>query len=306
MRTILSLTLGTALLLNINTLGKENDLLKIISPTEKVAKLGTGMKFTEGPVWIPKEKRLVWSDIPNRRQMQWTTKDGISEWRKVEASNGNLLDLEGNLLSCQHAGRNVIRTEADGKITVLADSYKGMKLNSPNDLAIHSDGKIWFTDPTYGLKGKPSEIGKQNVYLLDPETGAVTVVRSDFDMPNGIAFSPDEKTIYISDTGKLGKIRAFEVPQSGSMQLQQSLFEIDIRCDGMCVDVEGNLYTTSSGGIHVFDKAGKKIGLIPVEEHPANVCFGGDDYKSLYITARKSLYSVKVKIAGAKPETAKW
>ena len=130
-------------------------------------------------------------------------------------------------------------------------------------------------------------------------------MRSDFDMPNGIAFSPDEKRLYISDTGRAGKIRVFEVPGDGK-PLEKELFKIDIRCDGMCIDVEGNVYTTGGGGIHVFDKDGNKIGLIPVAEHPANVCFGGEDYKTLYITARSSLYSVPVKTAGAKPRGAKW
>ena len=281
-------------------------MAEIVAEGAKVTKLGSGMKFTEGPVWIPAEKRLVWSDIPNSRQMQWTEKDGVSEWRKVEASNGNLLDLEGRLLSCQHSGRNVIRTEADGKITVLADRFEGKKFNSPNDLVVMSDGTIWFTDPTYGLRGKPGEIGKQNVYHLDPESGEVTMVRDDFDQPNGIALSPDEKVIYISDTGKLGKIRAFEVPQDGSLKLVKELFEIDVRCDGMCVDEAGNIYTTAKGGIHVFAKDGKKLGVIEVDEQPANVCFGGEDYKTLFITARKSLYRVGVKNAGAKPKTAKW
>ena len=278
---------------------------EVLDPATKVTKLGSEMKFTEGPVWIPAEKRLVWSDIPNSRQMQWTATDGISEWRKVEASNGNLLDLDGNLLSCQHAGRNLISTDDKGSITVLADKFDGKKFNSPNDLAIKSDGTIWFTDPTYGLRGKPGEIDEKNVYHFDPKTKRARILRDDFDMPNGIAFSPDEKIIYISDTGRLGKVRAFEVPADGE-PLEKVLFEIDIRCDGMCVDVEGNVYTTSAGGIHVFDKGGKKIGLIEVDETPANVCFGGEDYQTLYITARTSLYSVPVKLAGAKPKGAKW
>jgi gluconolactonase len=281
------------------------ELDDIISPETKVTKLGSEMKFTEGPVWIPSQSRLVWSDIPNSRQMQWMADEGISEWRKVESSNGNLLDLEGNLLSCQHDGRNLIRTTPGGDISVVVDSFEGKKFNSPNDLAIKSDRTIWFTDPTYGLRGKPGEIEARNVYRFDPQTKQVSVVRGDFDMPNGIAFSPDEKVIYISDTGKLGKIRAFAVPADGK-PLEKQLFEIDVRCDGMCIDVEGNIYTTTNGGIAVFDKAGKKLGLIPVAEQPANVCFGGDNYKTLFITARTSLYSVPVKIAGAKPNGAKW
>ena len=149
------------------------------------------------------------------------------------------------------------------------------------------------------------EIGSRNVYRFDPKSKAISAVYSDFDMPNGIAFSPDEKRVYISDTGKRGKIPAFAVPTRGGT-LDTELFAIDVRCDGMCIDVEGNLYTTTGGGIAVYDKGGKKIGLIPVAEQPANVCFGGDDYKTLFITARTSLYSVPVKIAGAKPKGAKW
>jgi len=255
------------------------------------------MKFTEGPVWIPKEDKVIFSDIPNSMLMQWSAKDGLKPFRKVEQANGNLLDANGLMLTCQHAGRNVIRTEADGSITVLADKYDGKKFNSPNDLAVHSDGSIWFTDPSYGLRGKKGEIDGKWVYRLDPKTKAVSVIYQDFDMPNGIAFSPDQKHVYITDSGKIAKIRAFKV--TGETIDQQPVFEIDIRCDGMCIDTDGNIYTTSAGGIHVFDKAGKKIGLIEVAETPANVCFGGKDYDTLYITARKSLYSVKTKKEGA-------
>ena len=284
----------------------DDGLDAILSKESKVAQIGTGYKFTEGPVWLPAKKILIFSDIPNSVHMQWKSGEGDSKLRKVEATNGNLLDLDGNLLSCQHAGRNVIRWKADGTHEVLASKYEGKKLNSPNDLAIRSDGSIWFTDPTYGLgrsKAK-QEIEGKYVYRLDPKSGAVTLVYADFDMPNGIAFSPDEKRVYISDTGKVGKIRAFDI--KGDNTLSKVVFELDIRCDGMCIDVKGNIYTTSSGGIHVFDKAGKKLGVIKTPEHPANVCFGGADYNNLFITARKSLYQVAVKIPGAKPKAAKW
>jgi gluconolactonase len=261
----------------------------------EVKQLGTGMAFTEGSVWIPSEKRLVFSDIPNSRQMEWTHAGGVKEWRKVEASNGNLLDLDGRLMSCQHGGRNVVRTEKDGSITVLADKFEGKKFNSPNDLAIKSDGTIWFTDPSYGLKGREAEIDGKWVYRLTKD-GKVTVVCKTFDMPNGIAFSPDEKRVYIADTGKVGKIRAYDVVDEGLVG--EPLFIIDIRCDGMCVDTEGRIYTTSTGGIHVFDKDGNKLGLIETPEHPANVCFGGEGFDTLFITARKSLYSAKIKAKG--------
>ena len=278
------------------------DLTKIVPPDVRVEKLGGGMKFTEGPVWIPSRKMVVFSDIPNSVLMQWTRGDGLKEYRKVQQSNGNILDLEGNLLTCQHAGRNVIRANPEGKVTVLADNFGGKKLNSPNDLAILSNGQIWFTDPSYGLRGKPGEIGGKWVWRIG-KTG-IDVLYKDHDMPNGIAFSPDEKRAYIADTGKVGKIRAFDVVEEG--MLGAPLFEIDIRCDGMCIDTKGNIYTTSRGGIHVFDKDGRKIGVIETPEHPANVCFGGDNYDTLFITARTSLYSVKTLARGAKPRGAKW
>ncbi|MFP6885174.1 MAG: SMP-30/gluconolactonase/LRE family protein [Roseibacillus sp.] len=278
------------------------DLTKIVPPDVRVEKLGGGMKFTEGPVWIPSRKMVVFSDIPNSVLMQWTRGGGLKEYRKVQQSNGNILDLEGNLLTCQHAGRNVIRANPEGKVTVLADNFGGKKLNSPNDLAILSNGQIWFTDPSYGLRGKPGEIGGKWVWRIG-KTG-IDVLYKDHDMPNGIAFSPDEKHAYIADTGKVGKIRAFDVVEEG--MLGAPLFEIDIRCDGMCIDTKGNIYTTSRGGIHVFDKDGRKIGVIETPEHPANVCFGGDNYDTLFITARTSLYSVKMLARGAKPRGAKW
>ena len=279
------------------------DLSKIVASDAKVEKLGGEMRFTEGPVWIPSKKMVVFSDIPNSVQMQWTKEGGLQEFRAVEQSNGNLLDLAGNLLSCQHAGRNVISTDAEGKITVLADKFDGKKLNSPNDLAIKSDGTIWFTDPSYGLRGKPGEIDGKWVYRLKT-SGKVEVIYKGHDMPNGIAFSPDEKRVYIADTGKVGKIRAFDVVDEG--MLGEPVFEIDIRCDGMCIDTNGNIYTTSRGGIHVFNPEGKKLGVIETPEHPANVCFGGENYDTLFITARTSLYAVKTLAKGAKPKGAKW
>lgn len=285
-------------------LADSHGLSAIISPEASVEKLGGDMKFTEGPAWIPSKKMLVFSDIPNRRLMQWTAAGGLQEFREAEQPNGNLLDLEGRLLTCQHAGRNVIRTGQDGSITVLADQFDGKRLNSPNDLAIRADGSLWFTDPSYGLKGKPGEIEGKWVYRLGPASDKLEVLYKGFDMPNGIAFSPDEKRVYIADTGKVGIIRAFETVDKG--MLGEPLFEIDIRCDGMCVDTMGNLYTTSRGGIHVFDADGGRLGVIETPEQPANVCFGGDDYDILFITARTSLYSVKTLATGARPKGAKW
>ena len=263
----------------------------IIAADAKVEQLATGMKFTEGPVWLPEKNTVVFSDIPNSMLMQWSEKDGLKPYRKSENSNGNILDKNGRLLTCQHSGRNIVAEDKDGKITVLVEKHDGGKFNSPNDLAEHKDGSIWFTDPSYGLKNNPGDYNGKWVFRLDVATGKTSVIYKDFDMPNGIAFSPDFGTVYIADTGNVGVMRAFAV--KGESIEQKPLFEIPIRCDGMCIDTDGNIYTTSKGGIHVFDKTGKKLGVIATPEDPANVCFGGEDFDTLFITARNSLYSVK-------------
>jgi len=308
MRCLFSLTL---LLASVSFADEPGSL---VEPGAKVQKLAGDMKFTEGPVWIPAGKRLVFSDIPNSKLMQWSESGGLSVFRPSEQSNGNILDLEGRLLSCQHAGRNIVRTEADGKLTVLADKYEGKRFNSPNDLAIRSDGTIWFTDPPWGLTG-PHEIPGHWVFTLDPKTGNVEPVIKDLAMPNGINFSPDESRLYVADTGgherqpdpelrKLpGGIHCYEVSKDGV--LGRKLFKIDQGSDGMTLDVQGNLYTTH-GRIHVYNADGKKLETIDVPEGPANCTFGGDDYKTLFITARTSLYSVRMKNAGARPPGAKW
>ena len=286
----------------------------LIAPGEKVQKLAGDMKFTEGPAWIPAKKMLVFSDIPNSKLMQWREGDGLSVFRQSEQSNGNILDLQGRLISCQHAARNLVRTEADGSITVLVDKFDGKRLNSPNDVAVRSDGTLWFTDPPWGLTG-PAELPGHWVFKLDPATGKVEPVVKDLAMPNGINFSPDESRIYIADTGghpkhpdpafhKLpGGIHCYEVSKDG--KLGKKLFQIEQGSDGMTVDVKGNLYTTH-GKVHVYNADGKKLETINVPEGPANVTFGGDDYKTLFITAKTSLYSVRMKNAGAKPAGAKW
>lgn len=286
----------------------------LIATGDKVRKLAGDMKFTEGPAWIPAKKLLVFSDIPSSKLMQWREGDGLSVFRPSEQSNGNILDLEGRLISCQHAARNLVRTEKDGSITVLADKFDGKRFNSPNDVAVRSDGTLWFTDPPWGLTGS-AELPGHWVFKLDPKTKKVEPVVKDLAMPNGINFSPDESRIYIADTGGHAKhpdpafhklpagVHCYEVSKDG--RLGKQLFTIKEGSDGMTVDVKGNLYTTH-GGVNIYNADGKLLEKIDVPEGPANVTFGGDDYKTLFITAKTSLYSIRMKNAGAKPVGAKW
>ncbi len=295
--------------------GLSQDVSALLETNATVNKLAGDMGFVEGPVWIPAKKILVFSDIPNSKLMQWSESGGLSEYRKSENSNGNILDLDGRLISCQHSGRNVVRTEGDGGITVLAEKFEGNRFNSPNDIAVRSDGTLWFTDPPWGLNGAPDIKGNW-VFKLNPTTGEVQPIIKDLAMPNGINFSPDETRLYVADTGghpkhpdpsyhqKPAGIHCYEVSKDGT--LGKKLFTIDHGSDGMAVDVLGNLYTTNEKKIKVHDKDGQSLGDIAVPEGPANCAFGGDDYKTLFITARTSLYSIRLKNAGAKPPGAKW
>lgn len=308
------LVLSFVALLALSTFIQAAETETLVASGEKVQKLAGGMKFTEGPAWFPATKTLVFSDIPNSKLMQWKGGAGLSEFRQSEQSNGNILDLQGRLISCQHAGRNLVRTETDGSVTVLADKFDGKRFNSPNDVAVRSDGTLWFTDPPWGLTG-PADLPGHWVFKFDPATKTVEPVVKDLAMPNGINFSPDESRMYIADTGgntrhpdsafhKLpAGIHCYEVSKEG--KLGKKLFTIPQGSDGMAVDVKGNLYTTH-GGVVVYDPDGKLLEKIEVPEGPANCTFGGDDMRTLFITARTSLYSVRTKNPGAKPIGAKW
>ncbi len=271
---------------------------ELVAADAVVEKLGGQFKFTEGPSWIPDRKLLVFSDIPNSKLMQWTAAKGIEEFRPSENSNGNTLDAEGRLITCQHSGRNIVRTEKDGKITVLVDSFEGKKLNSPNDVAVKSDGTLWFTDPPYGVpKDQKKEQEGNWVYRFDPTTKKITIVCRLFDMPNGIAFSPDEKRLYIADSGKGQQVGSFDVKEDGTLSAD-AVWWAQGGSDGLRVDVKGNIYTTAGDGVRIYSPEGKRLGTIKFPEHPANCAFGGDDMKTLFVTARTGLYSVKLKVAG--------
>jgi len=265
----------------------------------KVEKLAEGFQFTEGPVWV--DDYLLFSDIPADTIYKY---DGGTEvyLKPSGHSNGLALDKQGRLLICEH-DRRLIRLEEDGSKTVMAESYEGKRLNSPNDLAVKSDGSIYFTDPPYGLPNRTEgkELEFCGVYRLEPE-GNLTLLDDGVPLPNGLAFSPDEKTLYVADSGS-AKIYFFDVTERGleNKRLFAKLGEVDGTgaADGMKVDVDGNVFCTGPGGIHVLGPQGTRYGVIGCPEIPANVAWGGDDYKTLYITARTGLYSLKMLTGGS-------
>ncbi|MEO6245393.1 MAG: SMP-30/gluconolactonase/LRE family protein [Opitutaceae bacterium] len=273
-----------------------------------VTKLVGDMGFIEGPVWLKNSGALVFSDIPNDELKQWTKSGGLTTFRKPSHNgNGNTLDLMGRLVSCEHSGRRVAILEQDGQVRTLVDSFEGRKLNSPNDVVVRSDGTVWFTDPEYGLKTNPTTKQKEDkqqpgnyVFRHDPKTGKTTVVAKDFVQPNGLAFSPDEKKLYIADSGAPRHIRVFAVAADGSVSGGEVFCAIDKGGpDGIRVDRDGRVWSSAGDGVQIFASDGSRLGRILVPEAPANLCFGGPDGKTLFMTARKSLYSVQVLVTGA-------
>jgi len=268
-----------------------------------VKQLATGFDWVEGPVWFGDANCLLFSDIPNNRIMRWTPGDGVSAYRAPSNfSNGHTRDGQGRLVSCEHGGRRVTRTEHNGEITVIADRFDGKPLNSPNDVVVKSDGSIWFTDPHYGImtnyEGYKSE--QENpcvVYRADPETGALDVMVGDMNCPNGLAFSPDEGLLYVADTGRMFSsdaqhIRVYDMvdgrPANGRL-----FHKIDPGIsDGFRLDTDGNLWSSAADGVHCIAPDGRLLGKILVPELVSNVCFGGRGKQQLFITATTSVYSV--------------
>jgi gluconolactonase len=297
--------------------GNAAEMAKVLTPDAKVEKLAGDMKFVEGPVWIPgpgdAAGYLIFSDIPANQLKKWTParvgttifiNPDLGVFREPSnQANGNTLDRQGRLLTCEHASRRVTRTDLKtGEVKVLCETFEGKKLNSPNDIVEKSDGSLWFTDPPYGLpdmrKGK--EQARNRVYRLDPQGGEPKAVAEDFECPNGLAFSPDEKRLYIADSGKPHHVRVFDLNADGTLANGKVFCVIDKGVpDGMRVDQDGRLFTTAGDGVRVYLPDGAFAGLIPVPESPANCCFGGADGKTLFITARKSLYAVKLLVTGA-------
>jgi sugar lactone lactonase YvrE len=259
-------------------------------------KVSGGFEFLEGPVWVPLRNELLFSDIPASKIYRY--KDGefdVFRHRSGQA-NGNTLDPADRLVTCEHENRRVSHTEDNGTIVPLATHYEGKRLNSPNDVVCRSDGSVYFSDPPYGVKTEDRELDFQGVFRVSPDGIIVTLLAQDFEKPNGLAFSPHEKLLYIADT-EVGHIRVFDVNSEGTIANSRVFCEVE-RPDGFRVDLEGNLYISAMKSVEIFDPTGKKIGEITLAERPANLAFGDADRRTLYICARTGLYRTRVNLPG--------
>ena len=285
---------------------------KYVLYSASIERLWTGGRWCEGPVWFGDSRTLMWSDIPNDRLLRWDEETGaVSDFRRPSRhSNGNTRDRQGRLVTCEHSGRRVTRTEYDGSVTVLMDSHAGKRLNSPNDVVTTHDGAVWFTDPTFGIRGfyegekETPEIGTF-VYRVDP-SGAVSVVAEDIDQPNGICFSPDESLCYIVESGaRPRRIRVYDVVDGARLANGRVFFAGggEQAPDGFRCDVDGNLWCGWGGGegfdgVRIFAPSGRAIGHIHLPERCANLCFGDRHRNRLFLAASKSIYSVYVNTQG--------
>jgi len=296
----------------IETLDPRFDKLRIYSAA--IERLATGFRWAEGPVWFGDGRYLLWSDIPNNRVLRWSEESGaVSAFRQPSNfANGHTRDRQGRLLSCEHGGRRVTRTEYDGRITVILDRFEGKRLNSPNDIVVKSDDSIWFTDPTFGILGYYEGERAQpelstNIYRVDGHSGEATMVCSDVARPNGLCFTPDEKRLYVVESGALPRrIRVFDLSDDGKRLTTDRVF---VQCaeneapDGFRCDVDGNLWAgwgTGEGrdGVRVFAPDATPIGHIHLPERCANLCFGGRARNRLFMTASQSLYALYVNTEG--------
>ncbi|MBA4222750.1 MAG: gluconolactonase [Methylobacterium sp.] len=278
-----------------------------------VERLATGFRWVEGPVWFGDAGHLLFSDIPNDRILRWT-EDGVSVFRQPAGyANGHTRDREGRLISCEHGGRRISRTELDGRVVTVVDRFGGKKLNSPNDVVVKSGGTIWFSDPPYGIQSDyegdraESETCRYVVYRYDPRTHELTVICDEAVHPNGLAFSPDERTLYLADTGvpgnpePQGRIFAIDVSEDGCTLSRARIFA-DINggyADGLRCDEVGNVWTSAGAGVNCYLPDGTLLGRIRIPETVANIAFGGRKKNRLFICASTSLYAIYLNTCGA-------
>lgn len=275
--------------------------------SDRFEQLGTGFLFTEGPVWHPTGRFLLWSDMPGDVIRRWSAAGGVTVFRQpCSKSNGLAWDRQGRLLACEHASSQVSRTEADGRVVAVATHYQGKQLNSPNDLVCRSDGGVYFTDPPYGRAKfygveRPQELAFQGVYRVGADAKSPELLVDDFDRPNGLCFSLDDSRLFVNDTARQ-HIRVFDVTRTGGLAggrvWAETRGDKPGAPDGMKLDSAGAVYCCGPGGIHVFEPDGTLREVIEVPEYTANMAFGDDDYRSLFITASTSLYRIRVPVAG--------
>ncbi len=275
----------------------------ILDDRTKVEKIAGDFQFIEGPIWHP-DGFLLFSDIPADTIYKFVSNQQVEVFRRPSGkANGNTLDKENHLITAEHSNRRISRTEKDGKVIELVAKYEGKRLNSPNDLVVKSDGSIYFTDPPYGITKEQEELGFYGVYRLTQD-GKLTLLVKDIVLPNGIAFSPDEKKLYVNNS-EAGYIAVFDVNSDGTVSNQRVFAELKDPGkngvpDGLKVDVEGNVYSTGPGGVWILSPTGELLGKISVPETATNLAWGDDDRKTLYITGSKSLYRIRLKIAGVR------
>lgn len=275
----------------------------LVAQKAKPQRLATGFEFLEGPIWFFEENYLLFSDIPGNKIFKLTADGKVKVFQDPSnQSNGLTRDKQGRLIICEFQTRRLTRREQDGTITVLADEFQGEKLNA-NDVVVKSDGAIYFTDLPDRTIAEQQDQPRQRVYRLSPDGKELTAVAHDFGLPNGLAFSPDEKQLYIDDS-LLRHIRVFDVEADGTLTNSRIFHDMNVSQpglpDGMKVDTQGNVYCTGAGGIWVFDPKGNHLGTIVTPEPPANCAWGDEDLQSLYITACTSVYKIRVNIPGIK------
>jgi gluconolactonase len=278
------------------------------NPNARLEHLYQGCRWAEGPAYFPAGRYLVWSDIPNDRMLRYDeTDESVSVFRQPAGyTNGHTVDRQGRLVSCEHGNRRVTRTEQDGSITVLADSYDGKPLNSPNDVVVRSDGSVWFSDPAYGidsdLEGHKSPQEQDECFLFRISAdGELGIAAGGFARPNGLAFSLDEQTLYVSDTGGPNHIRAFSVGDDLSLSGGEEFAKCTAGVfDGFRLDTEGRIWTSAGDGVHVYHPDGTLLGKVHVPEVVANVQFGWPKRNRLYMCGTTSLYAILLPVNGAK------
>lgn len=283
----------------------------LVDAEQALVRLDGSGAFTEGPVWFDEGACLIWSDIPNNRMLRWTAGRSVEVFRADSRNaNGNTRDREGRLVTCEHSGRRVTRTERNGTITVIADRFEDKKLNSPNDVVVKSDGTIWFTDPQYGLwmsfPGLAAEQSRESVYRVDPASGSISSVVSDFDKPNGLAFSPDEAWLYVADSAVShtpagnSHIRRFRVRDDGTLSEGAVFATTEGIPDGLRLDTAGNVWTSAGAKIDIYTPEAELLGQIDgFDADVTNLTFGGQDRNQLFVTAGTSLYRLQVLAQGA-------